>query len=163
MSTEVKTEALAFSLALLEGIYRRCPDELRCVEMLANMYTVAGNYEKGLELDLLLVARDPENPTAHYNCACSLSLTGRIDEAFAKLHKALELGFDDMKLLHGDADLQRLHDDPRWAELPSEEPHEDEDRDLDEDEDEENSDEEDDSDDESVGSWDPEDDQEEYF
>jgi len=107
----------AFQIALLEGIYRRDADDPRTVELLATLYTEAGMYGKGLELDLRHMELEPRNPTARYNCACSCSLLGRLDEAFERLREALEMGFDGLEWMQEDPDLVSVRADPRWQEL----------------------------------------------
>lgn len=52
-----------------------------------------------------------------YDRACCLSQAGEIDEAFAALSRALAAGFDDLRTLEADADLEALRRDPRWAGL----------------------------------------------
>ena len=63
------------------------------------------------------------NPaTAYYNCACSLALGGKTDEAFEYLEKALANGaasgyrLSD-QLLQTDMDIRSLRSDKRFAEL----------------------------------------------
>lgn len=81
---------------------------------LAQAYSRAGRHDDGHAIDRQLVARDPKNPTFHYNLACSACLSGAVDFAFHALETALELGFDDYKLLLEDRDLRALRDDRRW-------------------------------------------------
>lgn len=54
---------------------------------------------------------------ARYNQACALAKLGRIDESFAALDRAVEDGFAQSELIRTDADLESLHEDPRWANL----------------------------------------------
>jgi hypothetical protein len=116
MSKSDKTAPdLSFEIAFLEGIYKRDRNDSRTVETLANLYTDAGLFAKGLELDQRHVTLEPQNPTAHYNCACSLSLTGAATEAFEELETALKLGFDGLDWMQKDTDLEALRNDPRWA------------------------------------------------
>jgi len=118
--TEAAVGNFRFEIALLEDIYRRDKDDPRAIEVLANLYTETGQIEKGLELDRRHIALEPKNPSAYYNCACSLSLSGLTDEAFEKLQTALLLGFDSVDWMRKDPDLAALHDDPRWMKLPVE-------------------------------------------
>ncbi|MFH1687441.1 MAG: redoxin domain-containing protein [bacterium] len=60
------------------------------------------------------VAGYEENADALYNIACSYSLLGNADEAFAFLAKATEAGFAQVGHLKEDSDLEPLHADPRW-------------------------------------------------
>ncbi|MFA5256827.1 MAG: hypothetical protein WC360_01640 [Opitutales bacterium] len=118
--TETAVGNFRFEISLLEDIFRRDRDDPRTIEVLANLYTVTGQIEKGLELDRRHIALEPKNPSAYYNCACSLSLSGQIDEAFEKLKTALDMGFESVDWMHKDPDLEALRDDPRWMKLPVE-------------------------------------------
>jgi len=60
----------------------------------------------------------PDDPTWHYNLACSLAyFPKRVDEAFDELEKAIDLGFRDCEAIRNDTDLRRIADRPRFAEL----------------------------------------------
>ena len=60
----------------------------------------------------------PDDPTWHYNLACSLAYFGdRQKEAFDELEKAIDLGFRDSKKISSDTDLRLLSQSPRYAEL----------------------------------------------
>lgn len=84
---------------------------------LANALTRIGRHEEGLAMDRRVVALVPEDPTAHYNLACSLSLTGRVDEALTTLAHALDLGFCDHDLARTDPDLEAVRTRPEFAAL----------------------------------------------
>lgn len=73
-----------------------------------------GRYQESLALDRAVVDAAPEDPTAHYNLACSLCLVGQLDAALAGLERALELGYKDRAFLAEDPDLVALHDHPRF-------------------------------------------------
>ena len=60
----------------------------------------------------------PEDPTWHFNLACSLAyFAKREDEAFDELEKAIDFGFRDRKRIEGDTDLKRLAKSPRYEQL----------------------------------------------
>lgn len=60
----------------------------------------------------------PDDPTWHYNLACSLAyFPKRSEEAFDELEKAIELGFRRPKEIAADTDLKRLAGHPRYREL----------------------------------------------
>jgi Flp pilus assembly protein TadD len=106
-----------FETELYETALRFHPDNLEALFSLGNAYTRIGRFEDGLGVDRRLVAMFPENPTVHYNLSCSLALLGRIDDAFGALREAVELGFDDDRLLATDPDLNGLRKDPRFQQL----------------------------------------------
>ena len=60
----------------------------------------------------------PDDPTWHYNLACSLARTVRLhDEAFDELEKAIDCGFRDADVIAKDADLKPLAKNFRFAQL----------------------------------------------
>lgn len=60
----------------------------------------------------------PEDPTWHFNLACSLAyFAKREDQALDELEKAIDLGFRDRKRIEGDSDLKRLAKLPRYEQL----------------------------------------------
>ena len=60
----------------------------------------------------------PDDPTWHYNLACSLAyFPKRTTEAFEELEKAVDLGFRDRKTIEADTDLKRLSALPRYKEI----------------------------------------------
>ena len=106
-----------FQIKLYETAVSLGQDNIPLLVELAELYTRTGHFEKGLQVDEILVQREPENSIFHYNLACSLSLMKQIDEAYAELHRALNLGFIDYKLLLEDRDLENLRQDDRWTDL----------------------------------------------
>ena len=75
----------AFEIAFYEAVHRRCPDYIEVVELLGGLYTKAGQIAAGLRMDRKLVRLQPENPTAHYNLACSLALSKKRPDALRAL------------------------------------------------------------------------------
>lgn len=59
----------------------------------------------------------PEDPTWHYNLACSFSRLGYYDEALTELETAVALGFSDTALLSGDRDISTLRGKARFGEI----------------------------------------------
>ena len=109
-----------FEIGFFEDLHERMPKDVRTASMLAHYYTDAGRIDDGLRIDRKLVRLTPEDPTAHYNLACSLSLKGRKSEAVKILRKALELGYDDFKWLRNDPDLESLREYSGYLELKDE-------------------------------------------
>ena len=73
--------------------------------------TMEESCRKGVELL-------PDDPTWHFNLACSLAyFANREEAAFDELEKAIDLGFRDRKTIEGDTDLKRLAKLPRYKEL----------------------------------------------
>ncbi len=65
-------------------------------------------YEEALKLDAM-------NTTTLYNAACVYSLLNNPDSAFAKLEAVASLGYDNLKWMTSDTDLDSLKSDKRWA------------------------------------------------
>lgn len=108
---------LNFTIQFYEGILRNQPDFIEALAALGELYTQKGLYEKGLAVDKKLAILRPEDPTIRYNLACSYSLMNRLDEALASLHKAIQLGYDDVGYLEQDNDLENLRRDRRFEDF----------------------------------------------
>jgi len=68
----------------------------------------SGEYEKAIATFKKLHELVPADPTAPYNIACALSLMGKKKEAVEYLKKSISLGFNDLKLLETDSDLENI-------------------------------------------------------
>lgn len=106
-----------FVVWFLEGVLENYPDYVECLMYLGNAYTSMGMYEKGLELDLRLSKLKPYDPMVHYNLACSYSLTDKIQRALAALSNAIKLGYDELKHLKNDPDLDNLRSEEEYKSL----------------------------------------------
>jgi tetratricopeptide (TPR) repeat protein len=114
MSRDEKRE-LDVEIGFIEGIVRRDPDYLEALQILGDDYTKRGRFLDGLKIDEQLARLRPTDPTVLYNLACSYSLTGETESAFAALHRALAVGYDDFKWLAQDPDLEQLRKHPDYA------------------------------------------------
>jgi Flp pilus assembly protein TadD len=108
---------LEFLAEFLEVARRRHPENVETLAELGHVYTRLGRFAEGLDVDRLLVGLAPDNPTAHYNLACSLALCGDAAHALDSLEAAVELGYDDPEHLVADEDLRTLRDEPRFRAL----------------------------------------------
>jgi tetratricopeptide (TPR) repeat protein len=108
---------LAFEMDFYRAVTAREPDHLAALEALATAYTKSGRFEDALRVDRRLAGLLPDNPIAHYNCACSLSLLGRPDESVDALERAIGLGYDDWKQLKKDPDLDNARRCARFRSL----------------------------------------------
>ena len=70
----------------------------------------ANKYEVSLQID-------PANPDVVYNAACVYSLLNRPDDAFRKLELLPGLGYENVKWISADTDLEKMHSDSRWKPL----------------------------------------------
>jgi predicted Zn-dependent protease len=101
---------LDFELSFFESLHKRMPKDIRVASILAHIYTQSGRIDSGLKMDRKLVRLHPEDPTAHYNLACSLSLKGRKAEAVKVLRSAVSLGYKDFHWMQHDPDLNAISD-----------------------------------------------------
>ncbi|HRE83783.1 MAG TPA: hypothetical protein PLN52_22250 [Opitutaceae bacterium] len=107
----------AFETAFFESILRRDPQFTDVVELLGGLYTKQGRIADGLKMDRKLVKLQPNNPTAHYNLACSFALSKRQNDALRSLKQAVALGYKDYDWLSQDPDLEALQDHPEFKKL----------------------------------------------
>lgn len=106
-----------FETAFFESILRRDPQFTDVVELLGGLYTKQGRIADGLKMDRKLVKLQPNNPTAHYNLACSFALSKRQKDALRSLKQAVALGYKDYDWLSQDPDLEALQDHPEFKVL----------------------------------------------
>ena len=106
----MKTDKFDFELSFFEDLHKRMPKDFRIASMLANLYTETGQVDQGLRMDRKLVRLSPEDPTVHYNLACSLALKSRKADALKSLRAAIAFGYDDYVWMCHDPDLTNLQD-----------------------------------------------------
>lgn len=106
---------LDVEIGFLEGVVRRDPTYFDAWLLLGDDYACRGRYRDGLTVDLRLCDLQPENALAHYNLACSYSLTGQPERAVRTLARALELGYRDFRWMRRDPDLKNARRHPLFA------------------------------------------------
>lgn len=106
-----------FEINLYEAVLKTNPNDITALIALGYIHTKTGKHEKALEHDKKLVSLQPEDPTHHYNLACSYSNLEMLDEALKELDLAICLGFNDFALIEKDPDLTNLRRDPRYKGL----------------------------------------------
>lgn len=104
-----------FEISFYENILKERPDFVGALISLGDAYTRKGFYSQGLVVDRKLVSLKPDDPVIHYNLACSLSLTGKPQEAINELKKAVLLGYDDFVYILEDVDLKNVRDLSEFA------------------------------------------------
>ncbi|MGJ3243780.1 MAG: TPR end-of-group domain-containing protein [Opitutales bacterium] len=107
-------EKTAFERQFYESLLARDRKDTRVVELLGHLYTQSGMLTDGLKMDRKLVRLKPEDPTAHYNLACSLALKNRKKEAVEALQEAVNLGYEDAAWIQQDDDLENLRGYPAF-------------------------------------------------
>jgi len=106
-----------WEIRFFEGIVESSPNYVEPLLTLGNLYTLRGEYRKGLEIDRRLVKLRPEDSIVRYNLACSLSLIADLEASLRELRKAIELGYNDTEYMQKDGDLANVRQDPRFCEL----------------------------------------------
>lgn len=106
-----------FDIGFYESVLRRSPRDTTVIELLGGLYTKQGRISEGLKMDRRLVRLLPENPTAHYNLACSLALSKRKTAALRSLRQAVSLGYRDLDWMQQDPDLEDLKNHPEFLAL----------------------------------------------
>jgi len=95
----------------------RRPEDVHALSELGHVLTRLGRFEEGLGIDRRLGRLLPEDPTVHYNLACSLALLGREEEALDALEQSIDLGYRDVEHMLEDPDLLRLRPLARFRDL----------------------------------------------
>ncbi len=106
-----------FEMRFYESLLEKKPDFVDALFALGDLYTKKELYQKALEVDQRLSVLRPENPTTHYNLACTYSLMNQIEHAFKAIQVAFESGYDDFPFLEHDKDLFNLRKDDRFQRL----------------------------------------------
>jgi len=109
-----KHDDIVWEIDFYEGLVVHLPDCIDVLKPLGDNYTQIGRIEEGLAIDLKLVRLLPDDPTVHYNLACSLSLLDNADGAIFALRRAVELGYREIGWMRSDPDLENLRSDPRY-------------------------------------------------
>lgn len=112
-----KRRELDVQIRFLEGLVGRDPRYLEALQLLGDTYSERGRHADSLTVDRRLIRREPRNPQAHYNLACSYSLNGRVDRAVIALERAIALGYRDFRWLERDPDLVALRKHPRYRRI----------------------------------------------
>lgn len=106
-----------FELNFFRNIVRRQPAYVDVLRVHAKNLSQQGLYEETLEIDLLWVQIQPDDPLAYYNLACSYALTRQPSKAISTLRQAVECGYRDFRHIRQDCDLDSIRDDPRFQQL----------------------------------------------
>ena len=75
---------------------------------LSTAYMKNSDFDTALKTLQKGIMLDPKNPHIHYNYACYYSLIGEPKASLKKLKEAIELGFDKIKQIQTDPDLENL-------------------------------------------------------
>ena len=105
---------LKIEISFLEGLRKRDEKWIDVHRILADDYTELGDYEAALAADLEVTSNEPENAGAHYNLACSFSLTNCQEPAGEALLMAAALGYEKIRECFKDPHLEKLRASSEW-------------------------------------------------
>ncbi len=109
-----KKEDIDFEIAFYENILKCTPNFIEALSAIGDLYTRAGMWQKGLDVDLKLSLLRPQDSLVFYNLACSYALLNQTRAALGALTKAIDFGYDDFEHLKGDMDLDNLLKDEHF-------------------------------------------------
>lgn len=106
-----------FDFEFFRDVLKRSDANSDVMRRQAELFARRGDSSEALQLDLKLVERFPTDHVVRYNLACSLSMTGQIQQAISVLSQAIDLGYDDFAHIEADSDLDALRDESSFQEL----------------------------------------------
>jgi len=109
-----KKEDVDFEISFYENILKDTPNFIEALSAIGDLYTKAGLWQKGLDVDIKLSHLRPEDAIVFYNLACSYALLNQTRAALGSLTKAIDYGYDDFEHLKGDSDLDNLFKDEHF-------------------------------------------------
>ena len=109
-----KKEDVDFEIVFYENILKSAPHFIEALSAIGDVYTKAGLWQKGLEVDIKLSQLRPEDAIVFYNLSCSYALLNQNRAALGALTKAIDFGYDDFDHLKGDTDLDNLLKDEHF-------------------------------------------------
>jgi tetratricopeptide (TPR) repeat protein len=107
---DVNQSQADFDVDFFRQVLERNGENTDVLRRQAELLSRRGDYETALTLDRRLARLAPTCCVAHYNMACSLAMTGLLEEAITSLRRALQLGYRDFANLEADSDLDALRD-----------------------------------------------------
>ncbi|MDX1582114.1 MAG: protein kinase [Thermoanaerobaculia bacterium] len=100
----------------LENQVMKAPEDARARSLLAGIYAELNRAEDATREMNFAVTLRPNDPTLHYNCACTYAKLDMKGEALDSLKRAWEAGYQDIDWIRRDPDLEILHG-PEFDEL----------------------------------------------
>ena len=103
-----KKDDIEFEIDFFENILKITPNFIEALVALGDLYTKAGLWQKGLEIDIKLTQLRPHDAIVYYNLACSYALLNQTRPALSALSKAIDFGYNDFQHLRQDPDMENL-------------------------------------------------------
>jgi tetratricopeptide (TPR) repeat protein len=108
---------LDFEVEFFGRVLERDPYLVAALRVHGSNLAAKGQYARALQFDRRLVRLVPDCSIAWYNLACSYSVLGIVEPAFAALQRSLELGYRFFNQMRRDPDLKALRSDARFGRL----------------------------------------------
>ncbi len=105
------------AILILENQVMKAPEDARARSLLAAMYAEQERAEDAIREMNFAVTLRPNDPTLHYNCACTYAQMKMKGESLQSLKRAWEAGYRDVDWVRRDPDLELLHGDPEFERL----------------------------------------------
>jgi serine/threonine protein kinase len=112
-----KSNLLQRAILTLENQLMKAPEDARARSLLASIYAEVGREDDARREMKFAVTLRPNDPTLHYNCACTYAMIGASEEAIESLRRAWDSGYRDIEWVRSDPDLVSLHGDPEFDRL----------------------------------------------
>lgn len=112
-----KDSQLEFEISFYETLVSDKPDFIDALIPLAENYTKAAMYQKGLEIDKRLARLCPDDSSVLYNLACSYSLVGELEGSLCALERAIRSGYSDVTHMLRDPDLKSIRSNEKFVSL----------------------------------------------
>jgi hypothetical protein len=112
-----QTRDLEIEISFFEALSHRDPENVELLQLLGDDFSDAARHADGLKVDERLVALRPQDANIRFNYACSLALTGALDQSCVELETAFNLGYRDVRWLQEDPDLDALRKHPGYRKI----------------------------------------------
>lgn len=96
------------------------PDFMPALNLIALLYSAAGDYDRAIQYFQKMVEVKPDLANAYYNIACLYAKQNKIREATDWLRAAVEKGYDNLTLIKTDKDLDNIRGSSAYMEIVSE-------------------------------------------
>lgn len=117
INAALEAEDWATAAQHLRNVVEHNPSDGQAVFMLGYTLHMMGKYDEALEWHRRATEFEKVRPTALYNCACVLALTGKPVEALDWLEKAVDAGFRHQSDIADDPDLSSIQNSDRFQRI----------------------------------------------
>lgn len=116
---EIKMEKLDEAEISANELIRIAPLKASGFEALASILIKREKYSKAYEALQMAIKKEPTSSSPYYNLACFYSLQNRLNECLENLEKSFINGYNNLKHINEDPDLNNVRENPKFKELIS--------------------------------------------